>query len=157
MKARGASARCVRERLGFAAEPALGVESRDRARPGFGTLRCVLSGIERLGILRLSAIGDVVHAMPLAMGLRRAYPAARITWVAQAEAAPLLDAHPAVDDVLVYPRRGGPRTWAAFLRALRARRFDATVDPQGNWKSGVVGLLSGARVNTRNASTPVSS
>jgi ADP-heptose:LPS heptosyltransferase len=100
--------------------------------------------IERLGILRLSAIGDVVHAMPLAMGLRRAFPAARITWVVQAGPAPLLAGHPAVDDVLVYPRRGGPRLWLAFLRRLRACRFDATVDPQGNLKSGMVGLLSGA-------------
>lgn len=99
----------------------------------------------RLGILRLSAIGDVVHAMPLAMGLRRAFPGTRITWVVQAHAAPLLEDHPAVDDVLVFPRRGGPGVWALFLSDLRARRFDATVDPQGNVKSGFVGLLSGAR------------
>ena len=102
--------------------------------------------IERLGILRLSAIGDVVHAMPLAMGLRRAFPGARISWVAQRSAAPLLVGHPAVDEVLVYPRRGGPRVWLDFLRRLRACRFDATVDPQGNLKSGVVGLLSGAAI-----------
>jgi ADP-heptose:LPS heptosyltransferase len=99
----------------------------------------------RLGILRLSAIGDVVHALPLAMGLRRAFPEARITWVVQAHAAPLLENHPAVDDILVYPRRGGPGVWARFLADLRGRRFDATVDPQGNVKSGVIGLLSGAR------------
>jgi len=102
--------------------------------------------IRRLGILRLSAIGDVVHAMPLATGLRRAYPEAAITWVVQAEAAPLLEGHPAVDDVLLFPRRGGAGAWLDFARELRARRFDATVDPQGNWKSGLVGLLSGAPV-----------
>jgi heptosyltransferase-1 len=102
--------------------------------------------IRRLGILRLSAIGDVVHALPLAMGLRRAFPAARITWVVQRAAAPLLQDHPAVDEVLIFPRRGGLREWAHFVSSLRARRFDATVDPQGNLKSGVVGVLSGARV-----------
>lgn len=84
--------------------------------------------------------------MPLAMGLRRAFPAARITWVVQRGAAPLLAGHPAVDDVLVYPRRGGPGVWLDFWKRLRACRFDATVDPQGNLKSGVVGLLSGAKV-----------
>ena len=100
----------------------------------------------RIGILRLSAIGDVVHAMPLALGLRGAFPEARITWVVQAEAAPLLRDHPAVDDVLVFPRRGGPGAWARFLRALWDRRLDATVDPQGILKSGIVVLLSGARL-----------
>ncbi|MGH7162931.1 MAG: glycosyltransferase family 9 protein, partial [Planctomycetota bacterium] len=100
--------------------------------------------VRRLGILRLSAIGDVVHALPLALGLRRAFPGAVITWVVQEDARPLLSGHPAVDDVLVFPRRGGPRAWLDFVRRLRARRFDATVDPQGNAKSGALALLSGA-------------
>ena len=102
--------------------------------------------MKRLGIVRLSAIGDVVHAMPLAMALRRRYPDARITWIVERKAAPLLEGHPAVDDVLIFPRREGARGIARFWRELRARRLDATVDPQGNWKSGFVGLLSGARV-----------
>jgi heptosyltransferase-1 len=102
--------------------------------------------VRRLGIVRLSAVGDVVLAMPLAMALRRAFPRARITWVVQAAAAPLLCGHPAVDDVLVFPRRGGARTWWRFLRELFARRFDVVVDPQGNAKSGLVGLLSGAPI-----------
>jgi len=102
--------------------------------------------VRRLGIVRLSAVGDVVHALPLAMGLRRAYPEARITWVAQEGPARLLVGHPAIDEVLVFPRRGGLRAWWRFLRELRARRFDAVVDPQGNAKSGAVALLSGAPV-----------
>lgn len=102
--------------------------------------------LRRLGLVRLSAIGDVVHALPLAAGLHRAFPQARLTWVVQAQAAPLLYDHPAVDDVLVFPRRGGLRAWRRFVRALRARRLQATVDPQGNFKSGLVGLLSGATV-----------
>ncbi len=102
--------------------------------------------MKRLGIVRLSAIGDVVHAMPLAMALRRRYPEARITWIVERKAAPLLLNHAAVDDVLLFPRGAGARGWGTFLRELRARRLEATVDPQGNWKSGVVGLLSGARI-----------
>lgn len=102
--------------------------------------------MDRLGIVRLSAIGDVVHAMPLAMALRRRHPGARITWIVEAKAAPLLEGHPAVDDVLLFPRREGLAGWASFVRGLRGRRLDATVDPQGNWKSGLVGLLSGARI-----------
>ena len=105
-----------------------------------------MSKVRRLAILRLSAIGDVVHAMPLAMGLRDAFPEAKITWVVQAAAAPLLLGHPAVDDVLLFPRKGGLAGWWRFLGELRKRRLDATVDPQGNMKSALVGLLSGAQL-----------
>jgi ADP-heptose:LPS heptosyltransferase len=104
--------------------------------------------VKRLGIVRLSAIGDVVHAMPLAMGLRRAFPEARITWVVEAKAAPLLVGHPAVDGILLFPRRAAFAHWWEFVRRLRDLRLEATVDPQGNLKSGVVGLLSGAPIRT---------
>ena len=102
--------------------------------------------MERIGIVRLSAIGDVIHAMPLAMGLRRAYPDAHITWIVERAAAPLLQDHPAIDGVLVHPRRGGPSVWRRFHRDLRALRLDATVDPQGNSKSGFISWWSGAPV-----------
>ncbi|MCZ6787943.1 MAG: glycosyltransferase family 9 protein, partial [Planctomycetota bacterium] len=104
--------------------------------------------IERLGLVRLSAVGDVVHAMPLAMGLRRAFPEARITWVVQDEARPLLQGHPAVDDVLVFPRRGWLGRMWSFVRELRERRLEVLVDPQGNTKSGLVARLSGAPVRS---------
>ena len=104
--------------------------------------------IERLGIIRLSAIGDVIHAMPLAMALRRRYPQARITWVVQEQAAPLLRDHPAVDDLLIFPRRADWAGWREFRDRIRALRFDATIDPQGNIKSGIVSILSGARIRS---------
>jgi len=102
--------------------------------------------IERLGIIRLSAIGDVIHAMPLAMALRRRYPDACITWVVQEQAAPLLEGHPAIDELLIFPRRADWAGWKEFRRRILACRFDATVDPQGNIKSGIVARLSGARI-----------
>jgi len=100
--------------------------------------------IERLGLIRLSAIGDVIHAMPLAMALRRRYPDARITWVVQEQAAPLLHGHPAIDDVLLFPRHATREEKREFKERIRACRFDATVDPQGNIKSGHVTRLAGA-------------
>ena len=100
----------------------------------------------RLGILRLSAIGDVIHALPMAHGLRRTFPKAHITWVTQPGPARLLQRHPAVDSTLVFPRRSGPAAWLRFVRRLRACNFDAVVDPQGNAKSGALALLSGARL-----------
>lgn len=109
-------------------------------------------------IIRLSAIGDVVMALPLADTLRARYPDARIAWLVQPEAAGLVAASPAVDEVITWPRGAWAelrrqRRWAAlagevrtFVRDLRARRFDRALDAQGLLKSGIWAWLSRAPV-----------
>ncbi|MEN8148532.1 MAG: glycosyltransferase family 9 protein [Planctomycetota bacterium] len=99
---------------------------------------------ERVAIVRLSAIGDVVHGLPLAGSLRRTHPAAEITWITQAGPAPLLEDHPWVDRVMIYPRRSGAAAAARFVAALPRERFDLAIDAQGNMKSGLVLAGTGA-------------
>jgi len=84
--------------------------------------------------------------MPLAMALRRRYPEAHITWVVQEQAAPLLRDHPAIDEVLLFPRHADAAGKHAFKERIRACRFDATVDPQGNIKSGYVTRMAAAKI-----------
>lgn len=111
-----------------------------------------MSRARRLLIVKLSAIGDVVHALPVAAALRRSFPNLRIDWVAEPLAAPLLQRCPAVDDVIVTAKmsrreRIGPKAVAASLaliRELRSRRYDVAVDLQGLTKSALLALLSGA-------------
>jgi len=98
----------------------------------------------RIAIVRLSAIGDVVHGLPLAASLRRLYPDAQITWIVQPGPAPLLRGHPHIDDLMLFPRRGGLRQVFGFLRSVRKRRFDLAVDLQGNLKSGLLLRSTGA-------------
>lgn len=88
--------------------------------------------------MRLSAIGDVVHGLPLARSVRRVRPDAQVTWIVQREAAPLLERHPWVDRTILFPRRGGIRAILDFLIRLRAERFDLAIDLQGNTKSALV-------------------
>ncbi len=114
-------------------------------------------GCPKVLIVRLSAIGDVLHALPAVAALRRAVPEARIDWVVEDRAASLLEGHPALDRVLVLRRdwrrsirRAGQRVGtvrevAGFVGSLREARYDAALDFQGNLKSGVVARLSGAR------------
>jgi lipopolysaccharide heptosyltransferase I len=105
-------------------------------------------------VVRLSAIGDVLHALPAVSALRRALPDAEIDWVVEDKAADLLRDHPDVDRVFVYERalfRRGEgaaalRRAAALVAALRRRRYHAAIDFQGNLKSGVLARLSGAGV-----------
>jgi len=106
----------------------------------------------RVLIVKLSSIGDVVQALPVATALRRRFPRARITWVVEDWTAPLVVGHRAIDRVIVFPRMGGIpvswrwlRTFRAATRALRSEPYDVAVDLQGLLKSSVVALLSRAR------------
>ncbi len=56
---------------------------------------------QRLLIVRLSAIGDVVHALPALAALRAALPEAHIAWIVESLSAPLLEGHPLLDEVSV--------------------------------------------------------
>lgn len=103
-----------------------------------------MSSAERILLVRLSHLGDVVHALPVFHALRAAHPRARIGWVVQSEFAPLLDGLPGLDACIVFERRGGARAWLELAERLAA--FDATwsVDAQGNLKSAMVALASRA-------------
>lgn len=100
---------------------------------------------ERVLIILLGAIGDVVCGMPLAQRLRAGWPRAHIMWAVEPAAAPLLEAHPAVDEVLVFRRRQGAAEVMAMLRRLRASRPDVALDLQRHFKSGLFSWASGAR------------
>lgn len=97
-------------------------------------------------IVKLSAIGDVIHGIPVAVALKRAFPGARIGWVVEGRAADVLAGHAAIDHLFRMPR-GWSRSPGAIRRLrsdLRAFRADATLDLQGLLKSGLAAWLSGA-------------
>jgi len=114
------------------------------------------SGGPRILIVRTSALGDVVHALPVLTALRRHLPEARIGWVVEAGMAPVLAGHPDLDELFVVRLRqwrrlsGGPLRQSlgelgAFVRSLRGFRADVALDLMGNHKAGVLARLSGAR------------
>ncbi len=101
----------------------------------------------RILIVRLSAIGDVLHGLPVLNALRDALPHSFLTWVVEGRTAELLRGHKALDELVVLPRRWlkSPRTVFDLRRRLRAMRFDVTLDLQGLSKSAIAARLSGAR------------
>lgn len=101
----------------------------------------------RILIVRLSAIGDVIHGMPLACALRERFPAAFLAWAVEERAAVLLRGHEALDELITLPRGWlkSPGTVWRLRRRLRAMRFDAAIDAQGLTKAAIVAWLSGAR------------
>ncbi len=105
----------------------------------------------RILIVKTSALGDVVHALPVLGALRRHVPAAKIAWVVEEWIAPLLSRHPDLDEVI--PVRLG--AWrrrpfaAATLRGLSRLRSqvssfapEISLDLMGNHKAGVLSALS---------------
>ncbi len=103
---------------------------------------------DRILLVRLGALGDIVHAIPVAAALRRAFPRARIDWLVSAKHREILDLVPVLDERIALDDRsdsgGGLSTWAA-VRALRRARYDVAIDMQGLLKSAVLSRASGAR------------
>lgn len=99
---------------------------------------------KRVLIVLLGAIGDVVRALPLVQRMRAGWPQCEIAWAVEPAAAPVLDAHPAIDRVIVFDRSNGVRAFPAFLRAVLAWRPDVTLDLQRHLKSGFTSWCSRA-------------
>ena len=99
-------------------------------------------------LVRLGAMGDIVHAVPVATALRRTWPDAQIDWVVSAKHRAVLDLVPAVNRRIVVADRGRASeglSLPAAIGALRRERYDVAIDLQGLMKSALVARLSGAR------------
>ncbi|HVH56955.1 MAG TPA: glycosyltransferase family 9 protein [Vicinamibacterales bacterium] len=94
-------------------------------------------------IVRLGALGDIVHAIPAAAALRAALPSARIDWLVDAKHREILDLVTCIDRVVVLDR-STPAGWVSVTRELRGARYDAALDLQGLMKSAVLARASGA-------------
>ena len=103
-------------------------------------------------IIKPSALGDIVHALPVLGSLRAAFPEAKLTWLVRKEFAPLLDCVQRLDDVLIFDRkamakwfccRQAFRCFAHFRKQLKAGGFDLVLDLQGLFRSGVFAKMTG--------------
>jgi heptosyltransferase-1 len=103
--------------------------------------------VKRILIVRLGALGDVVHAIPVAAALRRSFPQARIDWLVSAKHREILDLVPVIDRRLVINDRGdahGGSSLLTAIRQLRGGRYDVVLDLQGLIKSALLARSSGA-------------
>jgi heptosyltransferase-1 len=114
--------------------------------------------MKKILIVRLSAIGDVVMASPLAHAFKNTYTDSHITWLVEEAAIEVLRGNPDIDEILVWPRGKWRKLWKerrihllvrelfSFVRNLRKKPgYDLAVDVQGLFKSGIWTYLSGAR------------
>jgi heptosyltransferase I len=109
---------------------------------------------QKILIIRLSSLGDIIHALPAFQSLRRSFPEASIDWLVEEKTKFILTAVPGLSRVIaidtVAPRRKtfSPSSWSSIVstvRTMRRTRYDISIDFQGLLKTGLLGLLSGTR------------
>ena len=113
---------------------------------------------QRILIIKLSAIGDVIQTLPMMEALKNQYPQAQIDWLVEEDASELLIGHPALNRVIVSRRKSWQRQlfqkshfWATcseikkFVRELRGVHYDWVIDNHGIFKSGIMVALSRGR------------
>jgi len=104
-------------------------------------------------LVRLGALGDIVHAIPVAAALRRAFPSARIDWLVSAKHREILDLVPVISRRIVaddwrsssVAERAESLHLLAAIRALRANSYEVAIDLQGLIKSALIARATGAR------------
>ena len=109
-------------------------------------------------VVKLSAIGDVIHALPVSYAIKEQFPAAHLTWVAEPAAYAILEDNPYIDELILFEKAkfrslgGFLREIRPFRRRLRARSYDASLDLQGLFKSAAIVFNAGAklRIGTAN-------
>ena len=109
-------------------------------------------------VVKLSAIGDVIHALPVSYAIKEQFPAAHLTWVVEPAAYAILEDNPYIDELILFEKAkfrslgGFLREIRPFRRRLRARSYDTSLDLQGLFKSAAIVFNAGAklRIGTAN-------
>jgi lipopolysaccharide heptosyltransferase I len=128
---------------------------------------------ERILLIKPSAVGDVIHTIPVLAKLRARYPAARIDWLLTPAIAEWIQHHPALTSVVPFARRDFSRLWRSWsatsqlvslIKRLGDTRYDLVIDLHGQFRSALLCLATGAatrigfdrpRARAREASRPL--
>lgn len=109
--------------------------------------------MNRILIVKVTSLGDIVHGQPLVADLHRAFPGIKVDWAADAAFADILRWNPGIDRVLCAPLRGfkkqrsmdGLKAIAASIGELRREKYDAVIDVHGVYKSAIISFLARSR------------
>src|SRR5437870_4091281 len=95
-----------------------------------------MASVRRVLIIKLSALGDIIHALPVSAALGKAFPHLELTWAVEEAFTPLLSGNPFLSHILTLPKVRGHhlrspsfhRDYFRRLRDVRDRRFELTLD-----------------------------
>ena len=108
--------------------------------------------MHKILILKFSALGDVVHTLPVAATLRKSLPDAHISWMVEERFQDILQGNPDIDEVIPLRTKVWRKNWNAkslneildTIKTLRQHKFDLVLDLHGLFKSSIIARLSGA-------------
>ena len=110
------------------------------------TRRLSAVNVQRVAVVKPTALGDVVQSLPVLGAIRARFPAARVSWVISDTLSELVAGHPALADWISYRRRGGWSGWRQLLKELHDRQFDLVFDLQGLLRTGLMTVSTRAPV-----------
>ena len=129
------------------------IKTPEKENPDVLALRS--AEFSRILLIKPSALGDVVHTMPVLVKLRARYPRARIDWLITPENAEIVRCHPALSNVVLFARRDFSKKgrkgraildFLDLLKQIRGAKYDLVIDMHGQVRSAFFSLISGARV-----------
>jgi ADP-heptose:LPS heptosyltransferase len=98
----------------------------------------------RICIILFGAIGDVVRGLSLSTRIKKHCPEAEIIWGVEKTSSALLQAHPSINQLLVFDRKKGFLEYLSFLKRIRALKCDIVLDLSRHLKGGICSIASGA-------------
>ncbi len=113
-------------------------------------------------IIRLSAIGDVVHSTPILHSLRKKFPDAYIAWTVEDKSSEIIVNNPLINEVFIFPKQKWKKRgfsiknlfeFFSIIKEIRKRNFDIAIDLQELFKSAIIAFLSGAKRKIAHAGT----
>lgn len=108
----------------------------------------------RILIIKPSALGDIILALPALSALKRSFPGAKISWFVRPEFAPLITGHPYISDIILFDRKQLAKWWCSpdsfkslwsLIKQLRAGKFDLVFDFQGLFRTGFFSWVTGCK------------
>lgn len=108
--------------------------------------------LKNILVVKLSAIGDVIHALPVSYAVKETFPDAHLTWVVEPPAYDLLKMNPCVDEIIIFRKKefktlkGFIRNFFPFRSELQREKFDAVLDLQGLFKSAAIAFFAKSNV-----------
>lgn len=109
---------------------------------------------KRILIIKPSALGDIILALPALSALKRSFPNASISWFVRPEFAPLITGHPYISDIILFDRKQLAKWWCcpesfqslrSLIRQLKAGEFDLVFDFQGLFRTGYFSRVTGCK------------
>ena len=123
--------------------------------------------LKNILVVKLSAIGDVIHALPVSYAIKETFPDAHLTWVVEPPAYDLLKMNPCVDEIILFEKKkfksfsGFIKSFFPFRKELQQKSYDAVLDLQGLFKSAAIAFFAQSNIklgicNMRELSNKVS-